>query len=198
LRYRPAGRIERPSPAAGGRGGGRPVEAGVPDLRRAENSREVTAATITDFASRYLLTCEALGTTQETFAFTVFERIAPGQPQQTGRHERMHLTLKKEATKPAAANMLQQQARFDTFVARYNQDRPHQALAMKVPADVYVRSPRVYRGLQELTYPFHFAAGTRRFSSSNQLSTTWICRTGSTTGGVRRKKCCPSGMTAYI
>jgi putative transposase len=83
------------------------------------------------------------------------ERIAPGHPQQNGRHERMHLTLKKEATKPAAANVLQQQARFDTFMARYNHDRPHQALGMKVPADVYGRSPRVYRGLQELTYPFH-------------------------------------------
>ena len=155
--------------------------------------------TITDFASRYLLTCEALLTTQEIFAFTVFERtfkefglpevirtdngvpfasahaiyglsklavwwlrlgiqierIKPGHPQQNGRHERMHLTLKREATKPAAANVLQQQARFDDFLTRYNTDRPHQALAMKVPADVYARSPRVYRGLQELTYPFH-------------------------------------------
>ena len=140
--------------------------------------------TITDFASRYLLTCEALSTTQEKFAFTVFERtfkefglphairtdngvpfasahalyglsklagwwlrlgigigierIQPGHPQQNGR-ERMHLTLKKEATKPAAANALQQQARFDTFVTQYDRDRPHQALDMKVPADVYVR-----------------------------------------------------------
>jgi putative transposase len=155
--------------------------------------------TITDFASRYLLTCEALSTTQERFAFTVFEqtfkefglpqtirtdngvpfaapqalyglsklavwwlrlgieieRIKPGHPQQNGRHERMHLTLKKEATKPAAANVLLQQARFDAFVAQYNRDRPHQALHMKVPADVYVRSTRVYRGLEDLSYPFH-------------------------------------------
>ena len=51
--------------------------------------------------------------------------------------------------------MLQQQARFDTFVAQYNRDRPHQALHMQVPADVYARSARVYRGLEELTYPFH-------------------------------------------
>jgi transposase InsO family protein len=58
----------------------------------------------------------------------------------------MHLTLKKEATKPAAANVLQQQARFDAFVERYNRERPHQALGTKVPADVYARSPRVYRG----------------------------------------------------
>jgi putative transposase len=83
------------------------------------------------------------------------ERITPGHPQQIGRHERMHLTLTKEATKPAAANVLQQQARLDRFIDRYNQHRPHQALGMKVPADLYVRSPRVYRGLDELTYPFH-------------------------------------------
>ena len=61
------------------------------------------------------------------------ERIGPGHPEQNGRHERMHLTLKTEATKPAAANVLQQQARFDAFVDRYNQERPHQALGMKVP-----------------------------------------------------------------
>ena len=83
------------------------------------------------------------------------ERIKPGHPQQNGRHERMHLTLKKDATKPAAANVLQQQARFDTFIEQYNQERPHQGLGMKVPADVYRPSPRRYRGLEELTYPFH-------------------------------------------
>src|SRR5579872_1305327 len=83
------------------------------------------------------------------------ERITPGQPQQNGRHERMHLTLKQEATKPASGNVLQQQARFDAFVERFNQERPHQALGMKVPADLYARSPRVYRGLEDLTYPFH-------------------------------------------
>ena len=63
----------------------------------------------------------------------------------------MHLTLKKEATKPAAANLLQQQARFDAFGEHYNEERPHQALAMEVPADVYTRSPRAYHGLDELT-----------------------------------------------
>ena len=83
------------------------------------------------------------------------ERIKPGHPEQNGRHERMHLTLKREATKPAAPNFLQQQARFDAFVARYNDERPHEALDMRVPADDYVRSPRPYRGLGELEYPFH-------------------------------------------
>jgi len=88
------------------------------------------------------------------------ERIQPGQPQQNGRHERMHLTLKREATRPAEANVLQQQARFDAFVECYNQERPHQALGMQVPAVVYTRSPRVYRGLAELTYPYHDATIT--------------------------------------
>lgn len=155
--------------------------------------------TMTDFASRYLLRCEALSTTKEKYAFTVFERafrefglpkairtdngvpfaspnglfglsklsvwwlrlgigierIKPGNPQQNGRHERMHLTLKKEATKPAADNMLQQQSRFDDFIEIYNHDRPHQALGMKTPGDFYKSSPREYRGLGELSYPFH-------------------------------------------
>jgi putative transposase len=155
--------------------------------------------TVTDFASRYLLTCEALATTQEAYAFTVFERtfrefglpqairtdngvpfaspnalyglsklsvwwlrlgirierIRPGHPEQNGRHERMHLTLKTDATKPAAGNVLQQQARFDVFVDRFNHERPHQALAMRMPGELYTHSPRAYRGLPDLAYPLH-------------------------------------------
>ena len=61
------------------------------------------------------------------------ERIEPGKPQQNGRHERMHLTLKKAATNPAAANVLQQQARFDDFIAQYNQERPHESLKYRSP-----------------------------------------------------------------
>ncbi len=83
------------------------------------------------------------------------ERIKPGHPEQNGRHERMHLTLKGETTKPAAADVLQQQARFDTFIEQYNRERPHEALAMKVPADLYTPSPRPYRGLQDVDYPLH-------------------------------------------
>lgn len=83
------------------------------------------------------------------------ERIKPGNPQQNGRHERMHLTLKKEATKPAAFNFLQQQARFDDFIEEFNNDRPHQALRMKYPGELYTPSNRVYRGAEEPEYPFH-------------------------------------------
>ena len=63
--------------------------------------------------------------------------------------------MKQDATKPAAANVLQQQARFDTFIDHYNHERPHQALDMQVPADVYAPSSRPYRGLRGLDYPFH-------------------------------------------
>jgi hypothetical protein len=83
------------------------------------------------------------------------ERIKPGHPQQNGRHERMHLTLKKEVTRPPGANSLQQQARFDGFRREFNAERPHEALAMPRPAELYTASPRPYRGLPELSYPFH-------------------------------------------
>jgi putative transposase len=83
------------------------------------------------------------------------ERIQPGHPQQNGRHERMHLTLKKEATKPPGFNFLQQQAKFDDFVEIYNQQRPHEALDMKCPAELYRPSTREYKGLPDIDYPFH-------------------------------------------
>jgi transposase InsO family protein len=83
------------------------------------------------------------------------ERIRPGHPQQNGRHERMHLTLKKETTRPPGMNSLQQQARFDGFVEEFNTERPHEALAMKRPADIYSASTRRYDCLPELTYPLH-------------------------------------------
>src|SRR5215470_14000319 len=83
------------------------------------------------------------------------ERIKPGHPQQNGRHERMHLTLKKEATRPPGSNSLQQQARFDEFVKEFNTERPHGAPDMKCPADVYFPSRKLYSGLPDLTYPFH-------------------------------------------
>lgn len=82
------------------------------------------------------------------------ERIKPGNPQQNGRHERMHLTLKKEATKPASFSFLQQQGRFDEFVEGYNQDRPHQALNGLYPAELYTPSAREYFHPEPLDYPF--------------------------------------------
>ena len=67
----------------------------------------------------------------------------------------MHLTLKLEATKPAGKNFLQQQAKFDDFIESYNVERPHQAIGMRPPAELYRPSNRPYRGLPELDYPLH-------------------------------------------
>lgn len=83
------------------------------------------------------------------------ERIEPGNPQQNGRHERMHRTLKQETARPPGMNALQQQARFDEFISEFNEERPHEALEMRTPAEVYTPSPRPYQGLPELAYPFH-------------------------------------------
>jgi transposase InsO family protein len=83
------------------------------------------------------------------------ERIRPGRPQQNGRHERMHLTLKKETTRPPGSNILQQQARFEAFINEFNEKRPHEALAMKVPAELYTPASTAYEGLPEVEYPFH-------------------------------------------
>jgi putative transposase len=82
------------------------------------------------------------------------ERIKPGNPQQNGKHERMHRTLKRETTKPPAFNLLQQQAKFDAFVDVYNHERPHQGIANRYPAELYTPSAKIYRGLPEVDYPF--------------------------------------------
>ena len=96
------------------------------------------------------------------------ERTRPAHPQDNGRHERMHRTLKQETTRPARANLLQQQERFDAFVDEFNQRRPHAALNMQPPAAVYVPSP--------LKYPTTLAAidystcdDVRRVSQSGML-----------------------------
>ncbi len=83
------------------------------------------------------------------------ERIRPGHPQQNGRHERMHRTLKAETARPPGMNVLQQQDRFDRFVSEFNEERPHEALAMKTPAERYTPASRAYCGLPDVDYPFH-------------------------------------------
>ena len=67
----------------------------------------------------------------------------------------MHLTLKKETTRPPHMNSLQQQARFDEFAHEFNIERPHDALGMRTPAELYIPSSNPYFGLPELTYPLH-------------------------------------------
>ena len=84
------------------------------------------------------------------------ERIRPAHPEENGQHERMHRTLKFETTRPPRTNLLQQQERFDEFVEEFNHERPHEALAMKRPAQLYKPSPRKLPAvLAELDYPQH-------------------------------------------
>jgi hypothetical protein len=68
--------------------------------------------------------------------------IHPASPQENGRHERMHRTLKAQTSVPPAANAPKQQARFDMFREHYNKERPHEALGQRPPAAAYTRSPR--------------------------------------------------------
>lgn len=85
------------------------------------------------------------------------EQIEPGRPQQNGKHERMHRTLKKEATLPPERDLAAQQQRFDRFRKEYNQVRPHESLEMQTPAEVYMDSPRpMPRKLERYEYPCHF------------------------------------------
>ena len=82
------------------------------------------------------------------------ERITPGRPQQNGRHERLHRTLGEDALAPPATTIATQQRAFDRFVAEYNTRRPHEALGMATPAQVYGPSVRPYPSrLPELVYP---------------------------------------------
>lgn len=82
------------------------------------------------------------------------ERIAPGRPQQNGRHERLHLTLKAETASPPAATLRQQQRSFDAFRRVFNDERPHEALGLTPPAQHYHPPPRPYSGrLREPDYP---------------------------------------------
>jgi len=164
---------------------------------RIKNGAYCFPLTISDFVSRYIISCEALSNTEINPCFAVFEeafhehglpvairsdngapfasgnsiwnltrlsvwwirlgikleRINPGNPQENGRHERMHRTLKLEATNQAIGNLLQQQEKFDYFREEFNCQRPHQAISMKRPADVYKQSERKYTGLQDITYP---------------------------------------------
>src|SRR6266568_310863 len=82
------------------------------------------------------------------------ERIKAGHPEQNGRHERMHRTLKTEAAQPPANNRRHQQQALDRFRQEYNEVRPHEALEMRTPAEVYQPSPRKFPArLPEPHYP---------------------------------------------
>ena len=123
------------------------AERGLPDAIRSDNGVPFASPNALFNLSRLSVWWLRLG--------IAIERIKPGHPQQNGRHERMHLTLKKETTRPPRMNSLQQQARFDDFMTEFNTERPHDALGMRTPAELYTPSSTPYLGLPDLTYPLH-------------------------------------------
>ena len=123
------------------------LEHGLPEAIRSDNG--------SPFAStgRYGLTTLSVWLMRLNIAL---ERIEPGHPEQNGRHERMHRTLKADATRPASANLLQQQERFDEFREVFNNERPHEAHSQKTPGSVYSASRRQLPSeLPPLEYPLH-------------------------------------------
>ncbi len=96
------------------------------------------------------------------------ERIEPGKPQQNGRHERMHKTLKAETANPPAATLAHQQQRFDHFRHEFNHERPHEALGQSAPAKHYCASPRAYPArLDDPLYPADYEV--RRVRSNGEI-----------------------------
>jgi transposase InsO family protein len=108
------------------------------------------------------------------------ERIDPGEPQQNGRHERMHLTLKQYTCVPPRTSLGWQQRGFDRFRKHYNEVRPHQALNLETPASLYKPSPRRYPEHEPIPeYPMadvHRVRpdGTIKFNLRNQFITTTL------------------------
>ncbi len=103
------------------------------------------------------------------------ELIEPGHPEQNGRHERLHRTLKAEATRPAQADLPRQQRRFNTFRHEYNVERPHEALDQRTPASVYRASPRPFpQPLPSLEYPGHFEVRLVSRNGGIRWSARWV------------------------
>src|SRR5881397_3258702 len=103
------------------------------------------------------------------------ELIEPAHPEQNGRHERMHKTLKAETARPPRRTLAAQQRRFDWFRHRYNAERPHEALGQRLPASLYRESPRPYPAtLLPITYPGHYEV--RRVSRNGGIrwGSRWV------------------------
>jgi len=149
-------------------------EHGLPDAIRTDNG--------SPFSCRTLFGLSRLSVLWLRLGIRI-ERIMPGHPEQNGRHERMHRTLKQDTAVPASQNLLQQQERFDAFRQIFNHERPHEALKMQSPSDIYVASRRCYpRVLDE--YDYSSCDLTRR-----------VCRSGSIKIG--QKKVFISEVFAY-
>lgn len=109
------------------------------------------------------------------------ELIEPGVPQQNGIHERIHRTMKRDATMPPGANLAAQQRKFDHFRKEYNEQRPHEAIGMRTPSDIYHPSSRKMPSrIETYDYPSHFLVrlisrcGTMRVISQQVFVSTTL------------------------
>lgn len=103
------------------------------------------------------------------------ELIEPASPQQNGRHERMHRTLKAETTRPAAPTRLAQQRRFNRFREEFNYIRPHEAIGQKTPSSLYQASPRPCpKKLPPLDYPAHFEVRLVSRNGGIRWNSHWV------------------------
>jgi transposase InsO family protein len=133
---------------------------GLPAAIRSDNGPPFASATAAAGLTRLAVHWIKLGIR--------LERIDPGQPQQNGRHERMHATLQLDGVLPPAANAATQQRRFNHFRQDFNTVRPHEALAFEVPASLYRPSPRGYpERIVEPQYAPHYAV--RRVRSNGEI-----------------------------
>jgi transposase InsO family protein len=124
-------------------------EYGLPRVIRTDNGNPFASSSALAGLSRLSVRWLKLG--------IMLERIQPGHPEQNGRHERMHRTLKAETTRPPAANATDQQALFDRFRHEYNEQRPHEALGQRPPSELYQSSSRPYPGrIPQPEYPGHY------------------------------------------
>jgi transposase InsO family protein len=123
-------------------------EFGLPSALRSDNG--------TPFASRGLARLSRLSVWWVKLGIAL-EHIDPGRPDQNGRHERMHRTLKEEATIPPSYDERRQQLRFDHFQREFNSERPHEALQGRTPNSIYLPSTRPFPDkLREIEYPSHY------------------------------------------
>lgn len=141
-------------------------EYGLPDAIRTDNGPPF-ASTGLGGLSRLAVWWLKLGITPD--------RIEPAKPQQNGRHERMHRTLKAETAKPPAASLRAQQRRFDRFRQEYNEERPHQALGGDPPSSRFSPSRRTYPTREPtVEYPSHFAVRSVRTDGTIKWNSTHV------------------------
>ncbi len=141
-------------------------EYGLPEAMRSDNG--------SPFASTGIARLTQLGVWLVSLGITR-QLIEPGCPAQNGKHERMHRTLKRATTHPPARNLARQQAAFDYFRREFNEERPHEGLGMRRPAEVHRPSPRPFpEKIAAPEYPSHYEVRRVSRNGGVRWNKTWV------------------------